>query len=32
MRLSDLKHRKQFNAFMKAVQAESQRIAEQVTE
>jgi hypothetical protein len=32
MRLSDLKHRKQFNTFMKAVQAESQRIAEQVTE
>lgn len=32
MRLSDIKYRKQFNAFMKAVQAEAKRIAEQVTE
>jgi predicted RNA-binding protein len=32
MRLSDIKYRNQFNAFMKAVQAEAQRIAEQVTE
>ena len=31
-RLSDIKYKKQFNAFMKAVQAEAQRIAEQVTE
>jgi hypothetical protein len=32
IRLSDLKYRKQFNAFLKAVQAEAERIAEQVTE
>ena len=32
MRLSDIKYRNQFNAFMKAAQAEAQRIAEQVTE
>lgn len=31
-RLSDIKYKKQFNAFMKAVQAEAQRIAEQVAE
>ena len=31
-RLSDIKYKKQFNVFMKAVQAEAQRISEQVTE
>lgn len=32
MRLSDIKYRNQFNAFLKAAQAEAQRIAEQVAE
>lgn len=31
-RLSDINYRNQFNAFLKAVQAEAQRIAEQVAE